>query len=55
MRGKMNRNLDLKNENLGINTLQTTPTSIYVLGALFTAGVVIGSIFGTIMTQTKER
>jgi hypothetical protein len=48
----MTGNLDL---NKNIHSLQTTTTSIYVLGALFTAGVVIGGIFGTIMTKTKER
>lgn len=45
------------NENLGANTLQATPTptpTIYLLGALFTAGVVIGSILGTVITK-KER
>ena len=52
----MNENLDIKNENLGINTLQTTPTpTIYLLGALFTVGIVVGSIFGKIITKPKER
>jgi hypothetical protein len=53
----MNENLCVKNENLGVNTLQTAPTptpTIYLLGTLFTAGVVIGSILGTIITK-KER
>lgn len=51
----MNENLDINNENLGINTLQTPTSTIYMLGALFTAGLVIGSIFGVIMTKPKER
>jgi hypothetical protein len=52
----MNENLDIEKKNLGINTLQSTPTpAIYLLGTIFTVGVVIGSIFGTIMTKPKER
>lgn len=52
----MNDNLYIKNENLGINTLQTTPTpAVYALGALFIGGLVIGSILGTVITKKKER
>jgi hypothetical protein len=52
----MDTNLDFNNKNLDINTLQTTPTpAIFILGPLFMAGVVLGSILAIVTIKTKER
>ena len=52
----MDTNLDFNNKNLGVNTLQTASTpAIFILGPLFMAGVVIGSIIATMTIKTKER
>lgn len=36
-----------------INNLQELPTTIYYLGALFTAGLIVGSIVGIEITKEK--